>query len=69
MHSVLEGGSQVALRVPQDHAVTVDTPGSLLWGALRWQIAHVTVTAENVVLSDEVSATTTLSFVSMHPFL
>jgi len=66
--SLVEGGARLALRVPEASAVTVETEGSLLLNALRWRIADVTITAEDVPLADGVTAETTLEVGSMPLF-
>lgn len=60
MPSMIEGGSRMALRVPQENDVEVDVEGSMALNAFRWRIAGVTVTAEGVPLADDVRAATVL---------
>lgn len=54
--SVIETGARVALRAPSSAKVEAELPGSLALNALRWRIADVVVTAEDVPLAGEVSA-------------
>lgn len=54
--STIEGGSRIALRVPQGSEVTASVPGSMALNALRWRVANVTIEAEDVPLSEGVEA-------------
>ncbi|WP_449279065.1 LmeA family phospholipid-binding protein [Leucobacter sp. GX24907] len=60
MPSVIETGARLALRVPSESRVEADLPGSLALGALRWRIADVTVTAEDVPVTGEITSSATL---------
>lgn len=68
MPAMIESGARLALRVPQSSAVSVETQGSMLLNAARWRISDVTVTAEDVPLSDDLSAEAKLEIGSMPLF-
>ncbi|MGO1539692.1 MAG: LmeA family phospholipid-binding protein [Leucobacter sp.] len=68
MPSMIESGSRMALRAPQSSSVEVTTKGSMLLNALRWRIADVKVVAEDVPLSENLTATATLDVGSMPLF-
>lgn len=65
MPSFIEGGARVALRVPKESRVTVEYEGSMALNALRWRIADVVVVADDVPLSDDIRARTTLRIESL----
>lgn len=60
MPSMIESGSRIALRVPANQPVEVETPGLMALNALRWSIADVTVEAEGVPLGEGITAEATL---------
>lgn len=56
MPATIEAGSRIALRAPQSSEVRAGVPGSMVLNAFRWRIADVTITAEDVPLSEGVEA-------------
>ena len=66
--TMVEGGSRLALRVPEESPVTVDTEGSFALNAFRWRIADTTVTAADVPLTDGITARATLQIGAMPLF-
>lgn len=62
---LVETGARIGFRVPDSAQVTVETKGSMLFNALRWRISDVTVTAEDVPLSNTIQAETELKIGSL----